>query len=35
MTLFTRATLDNAVFEQALAKYFNGQPDALTLELLM
>jgi uncharacterized protein (DUF1810 family) len=34
MTLFARATPDNAVFNDALQKYFNGQPDPLTLELL-
>jgi uncharacterized protein (DUF1810 family) len=34
MTLFARATSDNAVFEAALRKYFGGKPDTLTLERL-
>jgi uncharacterized protein (DUF1810 family) len=34
MTLFARADSDNNVFHDALKKYFNGQPDPLTLELL-
>jgi len=34
MTLFARAAPDNAVFTQALDKYFAGKPDQLTLELL-
>ncbi len=34
MTLFARAAPDNSVFNVALQKYFNGQPDPLTLELL-
>jgi uncharacterized protein (DUF1810 family) len=34
VTLFVRATPDNAVFEQALQKYFEGQPDPRTLEFL-
>jgi uncharacterized protein (DUF1810 family) len=34
ITLFTRAAPESLVFEQALDKYFNGQPDPLTLELL-
>jgi uncharacterized protein (DUF1810 family) len=34
MTLFARAAPDSAVFNEALQKYFNGQPDPLTLELL-
>ena len=34
MTLFSRAAPENAVFKQALDKYFAGKPDQLTLELL-
>ncbi len=34
MTLFTQATQDNALFEEALRKYFNDEPDSLTLERL-
>jgi len=34
MTLFSRAAPDNAVFIEALDKYFAGRPDKLTLELL-
>lgn len=34
MTLFSRAAPENAVFTQALDKYFAGRPDQLTLELL-
>ncbi len=34
MTLFAQATLKEAVFEQALQKYFDGESDPLTLELL-
>lgn len=34
MTLFANATSDNQVFLEALAKYFDGRPDELTLELL-
>ena len=34
MTLFSRATPENAVFTEALDKYFAGRPDKLTLELL-
>lgn len=34
MTLFARAAPDHTVFHEALQKYFNGQPDPLTLELL-
>jgi uncharacterized protein (DUF1810 family) len=33
MTLFARAVPENAVFSDALTKYFNGQPDPRTLEL--
>ena len=34
MTLFARAAAENGVFEEALQKYFGGQPDPLTLERL-
>jgi uncharacterized protein (DUF1810 family) len=34
MTLFARAAEDNAVFNSALKKYFNGEADPLTLKLL-
>jgi uncharacterized protein (DUF1810 family) len=34
MTLFARATDDNQAFLDALEKYFEGEPDRLTLERL-
>jgi uncharacterized protein (DUF1810 family) len=34
MTLFARAAPEAAAFTQALEKYFAGQPDSMTLELL-
>jgi uncharacterized protein (DUF1810 family) len=34
MTLFARAAPESPVFEEALKKYFGGQPDQVTLELL-
>jgi uncharacterized protein (DUF1810 family) len=34
MTLFSRAAADTAVFSDALRKYFGGEPDGRTLELL-
>jgi uncharacterized protein (DUF1810 family) len=34
MTLFSRAAEDCTVFNEALRKYFDGVPDAMTLELL-
>jgi uncharacterized protein (DUF1810 family) len=34
MTLFMRAAPDQAVFQQVLDRYFEGQPDAATDELL-
>ena len=34
MTLFAQATEDNGLFMDALKKYFAGEPDARTLELL-
>ena len=34
MTLFAHATTDNALFVSALNKYFDGQYDSLTLEII-
>ena len=34
MTLFAEAAVENEVFAQALEKYFDGEPDPATLELL-
>ncbi len=34
VTLFAQAAPENALFPQALDKYFGGRPDPLTLELL-
>lgn len=34
MTLFMVATTDNALFKSALLKYFDGQPDQVTLDIL-
>jgi uncharacterized protein (DUF1810 family) len=34
MTLFAAATADNAVFKEALQKYFDGEADRRTLEKL-
>jgi uncharacterized protein (DUF1810 family) len=34
MTLFARATTDNDVFTEALRKYFGGEADPQTLQLL-
>ena len=34
MTLFAHAAADNQIFLDALAKYFNGEFDPLTLERL-
>jgi uncharacterized protein (DUF1810 family) len=34
MTLFLTAATDNALFKDALLKYFDGQPDQLTLDIL-
>ncbi len=34
MTLFLTAATDNTLFKDALLKYFNGQPDQLTLDIL-
>ena len=34
MTLFAEVTLKETVFQEALQKYFEGDPDPLTLEIL-
>ena len=34
MTLFITATPDNVRFKDTLLKYFDGQPDQLTLDIL-
>lgn len=34
MTLFMTAAADNALFKNALLKYFDGQPDQLTIQVL-
>jgi uncharacterized protein (DUF1810 family) len=34
MTLFINATTDNQIFKDALQKYFEGEPDQLTLGIL-
>lgn len=34
MTLFERAATDSVVFREALRKYFGGQPDQATLDIL-
>lgn len=34
MTLFSQAAEDDTIFRAALEKYFDGEPDRLTLELL-
>jgi uncharacterized protein (DUF1810 family) len=34
MTLFSRVAQDNAIFQEALDKYFAGEPDRRTLERL-
>jgi uncharacterized protein (DUF1810 family) len=34
MTLFAHSTSENKVFDEALEKYFGGEPDPLTLERL-
>ncbi|NUM59719.1 MAG: DUF1810 domain-containing protein [Bdellovibrionaceae bacterium] len=34
MTLFMTATTDNAIFKDTLFKYFDGQPDQLTMNVL-
>jgi uncharacterized protein (DUF1810 family) len=35
MTLFASAASNNAVFQRALYKYFEGRPDSRTLDLLV
>jgi uncharacterized protein (DUF1810 family) len=34
MTLFARTSLENKIFKDALQKYFSGEQDQLTIELL-
>ena len=34
MTLFMNAATDNSLFKAALHKYFDGQPDQLTIQVL-
>jgi uncharacterized protein (DUF1810 family) len=34
MTLFSRATRDNALFIEALNKYYAGEPDPITIQIL-
>jgi uncharacterized protein (DUF1810 family) len=34
MTLFAQVTLKETIFEEALQKYFDNEPDPLTLEIL-
>jgi uncharacterized protein (DUF1810 family) len=34
MTLFLYVTENNQVFQEALERYFNGQPDKLTVKIL-
>ena len=34
MTLFLEATKDNKIFQDALLKYFTGQADQLTLDII-
>lgn len=34
MTLFISAATDNTIFKDALLKYFDGQPDQQTLDIL-
>jgi uncharacterized protein (DUF1810 family) len=34
MTLFSRATRDNSIFVEALQKYYAGEPDPITVQLL-
>jgi len=34
MTLFARAAPETPIFSQALEKYFGGEPDPMTMELL-
>lgn len=34
MTLFSEATIENNIFDDALLKYFEGRPDQSTLDIL-
>ena len=34
MTLFARVAADNGIFQDALEKYYSGEPDPLTLDRL-
>lgn len=34
MTLFSRATRDNGLFVEALTKYYAGEPDPITIQIL-
>ena len=34
MTLFAHAASENTIFNEALKKYFNGEPDPRTVEML-
>jgi uncharacterized protein (DUF1810 family) len=34
MTLFSQAAVDRALFREALDKYWNGEPDTATVDLL-
>ena len=34
ITLFGLVTIENAIFEEALEKYFDGKPDKMTLDKL-
>jgi uncharacterized protein (DUF1810 family) len=34
MTLFARATAENGTFIRALQKFFEGEPDPMTIRLL-
>ena len=34
MTLFEQTATDNIIFYNALVKYFNGEPDQLTIDIL-
>ncbi len=35
MTLFLKATKDNKIFQDAIFKYFEDQPDQLTLDIIL
>ena len=34
MTLFAECAAESGIFEEALRKYFNGEPDPLTIQIL-